>query len=85
MTPIKIDGMDSEVERQSFEVDIACVGFGPAVAGFLTKLSRSLFNEDGSVRLESRIMPGMPLQLACYERADDIAFGVSGLATRARC
>ena len=29
-------------------------------------------------------MPGMPLQVVCYERADDIAFGVSGVATRAR-
>lgn len=29
-------------------------------------------------------MPGMPLQVICYERADDIAFGVSGVVTRAR-
>jgi len=29
-------------------------------------------------------MPGMPLQVACYERADDLAFGVSGVATRGR-
>jgi electron-transferring-flavoprotein dehydrogenase len=29
-------------------------------------------------------MPGMPLQVACYERADDLAFGVSGVANRAR-
>jgi electron-transferring-flavoprotein dehydrogenase len=26
----------------------------------------------------------MPLQVVCYERADDIASGVSGLVTRAR-
>ena len=71
-------------ERQSFEVDVVCVGFGPATAGFLTTLSRSLLNEDGTPRLESRVMPGMPMQISCYERADDIAFGVSGVATRAR-
>ena len=29
-------------------------------------------------------MPGMPLQVICYERADDIGFGVSGVVTRAR-
>ena len=34
-------------------VDIACVGFGPAMGGFLTTLSRSLLNPDGSARLES--------------------------------
>ena len=30
------------MERQSMAVDIACVGFGPAMAGFLTTLSRRL-------------------------------------------
>ena len=29
-------------------------------------------------------MPGMPPQVLCYERADDIGFGVSGVVTRAR-
>ena len=29
-------------------------------------------------------MPGMPPQILCYERADDIGFGVSGVVTRAR-
>jgi electron-transferring-flavoprotein dehydrogenase len=29
-------------------------------------------------------MPGLPLQVICYERADDIGFGVSGVVTRAR-
>ena len=66
------------------EVDIACVGFGPAMGGFLTTLERALLNGDGSPSLDSRIMPGMPLQVVCYERADDIGFGVSGVATRAR-
>lgn len=76
--------MATEVTRQSMDVDVVCVGFGPAAAGFLTALSRALVREDGSPRLESRVMPGLPLQVACYERADDIAFGVSGVATRAR-
>jgi electron-transferring-flavoprotein dehydrogenase len=73
-----------DVERQTLEVDIACVGFGPATGGFLTTLSRALENEDGTGALESRVMPGMPLQVVCYERAEDIAFGVSGAVTRGR-
>lgn len=66
------------------EVDIACVGFGPATAGFLTTLSREILDENGQTRLESRVAPGMPLQVMCYERADDISFGVSGVVTRGR-
>ena len=66
------------------DVDIVCVGFGPAMGGFLTTLSRNLVKEDGSPLVESRTMPGMPPQVICYERADDIAFGVSGVVTRAR-
>ena len=72
------------VERQTMEVDIACVGFGPAMGGFLTTLSRALVDENGQPLLESGVMPGMPLQVLCYERADDISFGVSGVVTRAR-
>jgi electron-transferring-flavoprotein dehydrogenase len=72
------------IERQQMTVDIACVGFGPAMGGFLTTLSRSLLNPDGSVRLESAASPGMPLQVICYERADGLGFGVSGAVTRAR-
>jgi len=71
-------------ERQQMTVDIACVGFGPAMGGFLTTLSRSLLNPDGSVRLESAASPGLPLQVICYERADGLGFGVSGAVTRAR-
>ena len=52
-----------EVERQSLEVDIACVGFGPAMGGFLTTLARGLVKEDGSPAVESQAMPGMPLQV----------------------
>jgi len=73
-----------EIERAAVEVDIACVGFGPAMGGFLTTLSRQLLNEDGTAAIESKVMPGMPLQVICYERADDIGFGVSGIVTRAR-
>ncbi len=66
------------------DVDIACVGFGPAMGGFLTTLSRAIMDEAGQILLESRVMPGMPLQVLCYERADDISFGVSGVVTRGR-
>jgi electron-transferring-flavoprotein dehydrogenase len=55
------------------DVDIVCVGFGPATAGFLTTLSRQLPLPDGSLP-----------QVICYERADDTGFGVSGVVTRAR-
>lgn len=63
------------------DVDIACVGFGPAVAGFLTTISHRL-NEDPS--FTSAAAPGMPPQVICCERADDIGFGVSGVVTRGR-
>src|SRR5512143_1901336 len=71
------------MERQSMSVDIACVGFGPAMAGFLTTLSRRLAAADRPP-LESAAAPGLPLQVVCYERADDTSFGVSGVVTRAR-
>jgi electron-transferring-flavoprotein dehydrogenase len=72
--------------RQEMAVDIACVGFGPAMGGFLTTLSRGLVErtESGGAPVESKAAPGMPLQVVCYERADDVGFGVSGVATRAR-
>ncbi len=72
------------VERQQMSVDIAAVGFGPAMGGFLTTLSRYLLNEDGTPHLESAVSPGMPLQVICYERADGVGFGVSGAVTGAR-
>lgn len=64
------------------DVDIVCVGFGPATGGFLTALSRELVTADGTPKLESAVSPGMPAQVICYERADDIGFGVSGVVTR---
>ena len=76
--------MSEPVERQTMEVDVVCVGFGPAMGGFLTTLSRELVNPDGSPRFESKAAPGLPLQVLCYERADDIGFGVSGVVTKAR-
>ena len=66
------------------DADIVCVGFGPATAGFLTTLSRQLLNPDGTPVVESRVLPGAPPQVLCYERADDLSFGVSGVVTRAR-
>lgn len=63
----------SAVERNRMDVDIVCVGFGPAMGGFLTTLSRA-FNDPSET----------PLQVICYERADDLGFGVSGVVTRAR-
>ena len=74
----------SAVPRADMRVDIVCAGFGPATAGFLTTLSRAILNDDGTPRLESRVMPGMPLQVMCFERADDLGAGVSGVVTRAR-
>ena len=73
-----------EIDRPRMAIDIACVGFGPAMGGFLTTLNRSLLNADGSVRLESAATPGLPLQVICCERADGLGFGVSGAVTRAR-
>ncbi len=77
------DGLPT-VERPRMDVDIACVGFGPAMGGFLTTLSRGLLKPDGTPAIESPSSPGMPLQVLCYERADDVGFGVSGVVTRAR-
>ncbi len=79
-----VQAQSSPVERQTMEVDIVCVGFGPAMGGFLTTLSRHLVNDDGTPLVESRTIPGLPLQVLCYERADDTGFGVSGVVTRAR-
>jgi len=72
------------LDRQRLDVDIVCVGFGPATAGFLTTLAKQLVNPDGTPAVESPTTPGLPPQVLCYERADDIGFGVSGVVTRAR-
>ena len=44
------------------DVDIVCVGFGPATAGFLTTLSRQLVNPDGTPAIESPAIPGCPFR-----------------------
>ncbi len=74
----------SETSRQTLEADIVCVGFGPATGGFLTTLSQAMADPENQTGLQSRVMPGMPLQVICYERADDISFGVSGVVSTAR-
>jgi len=74
----------NEIQRERMDVDIACVGFGPAMGGFLTTLSRKLVNEDGSPAFESSCVPGLPLQVICYERAEGLGFSVSGAVTRGR-
>lgn len=79
---LKSDTSMNADNRQTMDVDIVCVGFGPASAGFLHTLSKGLLNSDGTPAVESRVMPGMPLQVICYERADGLAFGVSGVVTR---
>ncbi len=71
-----------EVDRQTMEVDIACVGFGPATGGFLTALTQAWTQNPSDPVFESRVASGMPLQVVCYERADDLAAGVSGVVTR---
>ncbi len=73
-----------EIDRQSMDVDIACVGFGPATGGFLTTLTQAWTQNPADPAFESKAAPGMPLQVLCYERADDLASGVSGVVTLAR-
>ena len=72
-----------EIDRQTMEVDIACAGFGPATGGFLTTLTQAWSQSPADPAFESRVAPGMPLQVLCYERSDDLAAGVSGVVTRA--
>jgi electron-transferring-flavoprotein dehydrogenase len=73
------------MEVKPLDADIICVGFGPASGGFLTTVTRGIQKAmEAGQPLESRAMPGMPPMVLCYERADDIAFGVSGVVTRAR-
>ncbi len=71
------------INRPTMEVDIACAGFGPATGGFLTTLTQAWSQNPADPAFESRVAPGMPLQVLCYERADDLAAGVSGVVTRA--
>jgi electron-transferring-flavoprotein dehydrogenase len=77
------DGVGEDI-RQTLDVDIACVGFGPAMGGFLTTLVRAWNENPADPAFESAVMPGMPMQVMCYERADDLAAAVSGVVTKAR-
>ncbi len=77
------DGVGEDV-RQTVDVDIACVGFGPAMGGFLTTLVKAWNENPADPAFESAVLPGMPLQVLCYERADDLAAAVSGVVTKAR-
>lgn len=74
----------SPADRPAMDVDIVCVGFGPAMGGFLTTLSQRVVDDEGRPRVESRVAPGLPPQVVCFERADDLGVGVSGVVTRAR-
>ena len=74
----------SSIERQRMEADIVCVGFGPAMGGFLTTLTHAWNENPADPAFESKVAPGVPLQVLCYERADDISSGVSGVVTAAR-
>src|ERR1035441_56011 len=56
----------------------------PGDGGISHHVSKQLTNADGTPAVESAALPGMPPQVLCYERADDIGFGVSGVVTRAR-
>ena len=80
---VDVETNQAEVTRQEMAVDIACVGFGPAMGGFLTTITKELTTESGAA-IQSTVAPGMPPQVICYERADDLGFGVSGVVTRAR-
>ncbi len=73
------------MDRQEMQADIVVTGFGPAAAGFLATIGPELakLKDDGTPLYESKVMPGCPLQVMCYERADDPGFGVSGIVTRA--
>jgi electron-transferring-flavoprotein dehydrogenase len=66
------------------DVDIACVGFGPAMGGFLTRLTQAWAAQPDDPAFLSKVAHGMSLQVVCYERADDISAAVSGVVTRAQ-
>jgi electron-transferring-flavoprotein dehydrogenase len=77
-------GQPVEIDRQTMDVDIVCAGFGPATGGFLTTLNQAWTENPADPAFESKVAPGTPLQVLCYERADDLAAGVSGVVTRAQ-
>ena len=69
----------SERERQSMDARYRLRGLRPGDGRFSDHPHASgLADENGVPVAESAVMPGMPPQVICYERADDIGFGVSG-------
>ena len=65
-----VDCSAAPIDRQSMEADIACVGFGPAMGGFLTTLNRAWMENPSDPAFESRVAPGLPLQvLSCPLRS----------------
>jgi len=78
---MSVEPQAEAIERPAMEVDIACAGFGPAMGGFLATLTKAWNENPADPAFESKVAPGMPLQVLCYERADDIAAGVSGVVT----
>lgn len=82
--PTPSESPASMTDGAPLDVDIACVGFGPAMGGFLTTITQAWTQNPADPAFESKVMPGMPLQILCYERADDLAAGVSGVVTRAK-
>ena len=57
LSGVSMDAAQTQIERPRMDVDIACVGFGPATAGFLTTLSKQLVNADGTPAVESAACP----------------------------
>ena len=57
-------------------------GLARQLGGFLTTLTQAWSENPADPAFESKVAPGMPLQVMCYERADDLAAGVSGVVTR---
>ena len=54
------DGVGEDaIERPQLNVDIACVGFGPAMGGFLTTLVRGLEQEPESDAFASAASPDL--------------------------
>jgi electron-transferring-flavoprotein dehydrogenase len=82
--PMPAESLAPLSDGASMDVDIACVGFGPAMGGFLSTLTKAWTESPTDPAFESQVMAGMPLQVLCYERADDLAAGVSGVVTRAK-
>jgi hypothetical protein len=47
-----------EIDRQTMEVDIACAGFGPAMGGFLSTLTKAWTENPADPAFESKRRAG---------------------------